>query len=1818
MRRLIIILIGCVVCWLVPPNSHGQGVITYSCWFDEDYSTLQTGLMSNNQITLNVDMLSEGFHSVNVQFGTDSNAQIQRHLFYRAATVTNPMHANTYSCWFDENYSTLQTGSIGNGIFMVDVSELDEGFHSVNVQYGTGANAQLSRHFFFRVPTTAATAHATTYSCWFDEDYSTLQTGSIGNGIFMVDVSELDEGFHSVNVQYGTGANAQLSRHFFFRVPTTTATAHATTYSCWFDEDYSTLQTGSIGNGIFMLNVDSLSDGFHSVNVQYGTGTHAQLGRFLFYKVPSAVAPSDPITYSCWFDQVDNIKQSGTVGSDGIITLDVSSLSDSNHTVYLQFGDGDNAQLSSHLFWKQAVYQIQYGETAYGTITIPNSSDTVIDGHYVFDSTIITITATPNPYYTLQFLIVNGDTVTAPYTMLVTDNVQVSAVYAAFMPELHVTALGNSDIVAGQEFSASWTVQNDGNASTPVGTTWYDRLYLSSLPYINGNSNDMELLGTWENLSALETGQSYTRNVTVYLPLRHATGPYYLFLLSDAQRATDILTSGTSYSTGLDLTANNNLIEQGELDYYNGSWENTYRHDNFRVKEVQITVPPLADLEVTNIVRPANFYSGTTVNITATVVNNGEAATRSEGWFDVLFISTSDTFDASAHQLDAVWHSATGISTLSPNGSYQVTFSGDVPLSMYGTAYFYVITNADNGEYEHIGSSNNMMRSQPANIILTPPADLVVSDLAAPSSISNKASFTVNYTVHNVGLGNPDHNNWVDKVYLSSTQTLADDGYHQLLETISHNDGLEAGHSYTIQRSYQLPSSIQESQTLYTIVVTDAEENVFEYLSENNNTVTSNAMSVTIYKPDFSLTNATLPDTIVSGHSINLAVTLHNIGQMSYQGNLQYNVYYSTNDEFNPSTAFLLDSPWQYSDINTGAEHHINLTLSFPSNFTDGNYYIFVAVNPNNIIPEENLQNNNVSTGLINLCHRPLPDLVLLNLRLPDTVYAGQKTLLEFDVINAGETTELGSADLYSVNFNSALYANSSWSPVNSQIQPSSLGTLSISVGDTAHFLQYVTIPPTLNSGNISFSLYIDANNSIQELNESNNFAFFSRHVIALPFDLAVSGITAPTTYTTGDTIQLEWTVSVQDRQDVFRHSRRTITDTTGFAGYINWIKPDNNSYAWGDRIYLSCDSVLSSDDIALGSASIKLRHLNDSGYTVRLTSVMPHSLSGNLYLLAVADTGFSIIEHNRDNNIFVYPVTASLAPLPNLQITELTMEDTVSQRQGCLVRYTVVNTGEGDIVNAMWSDAFFFGGIRLTTISHQGSLASGESYTDSVEIVVPDNLLGAYAFRGYVDVNNDIFEDTHENDNSLAQPIVVIEATPCDLIVSTVDAPQQAVVGGQINVSWSVQNIGEYSVNGRIKDGIYLSTDTIFDNGDVMIGEYSYQTSLDVYSSIQRTMECNVNGVISGDYYVIVRTNIMNAFSEVTFTNNRRASINIVEITLPSLTIGQPEQMLLSSGTEAYYRMAVGPEYVGKTLSVTLTSDSVIYTGARFLVSTGIEMEFVGNMPSLDGTYMNSLFLSHETMPTSAQFDYGSSIPFTKELRVMIPVLQQGNYYIKATANTSQGFIQQMTLLAEIVDFEILTVDANSGSNTGSVTTKIVGAKFDTIMDFRLTKDNDYLPAEKVKFTNTNEVYATFNLVDIPIGVYNMQAELPGGIVTQKDGVFTVEQGLPSELQINILAPSDVRVGNTAVFSIEYGNNGTTDLNISGFLVTSPNGYPIALSATELDNAADSVIFYTGEFGMDPDIIRPGYFGTKNIYVRANTAGTISIYVYAIRRQYE
>ena len=171
--------------------------------------------------------------------------------------------------------------------------------------------------------------------------------------------------------------------------------------------------------------------------------------------------------------------------------------------------------------------------------------------------------------------------------------------------------------------------------------------------------------------------------------------------------------------------------------------------------------------------------------------------------------------------------------------------------------------------------------------------------------------------------------------------------------------------------------------------------------------------------------------------------------------------------------------------------------------------------------------------------------------------------------------------------------------------------------------------------------------------------------------------------------------------------------------------------------------------------------------------------------------------------------------------------------------------------------------------------------------------------------------------------------------------------------------------------------------------------------------------------------------------------------------------------------------------------------------------------------------------------------------------------------------------------------------------------------MDFRLMQGEEYLPAEKVFFSNSTESFVTFNLKDVPTGLYDVVAELPSGLVTVKDGAFTVEEGLPAELSVNIIAPSSVRSGNTFTVNIEYGNIGTTDLNVSALVVVSRHRHPIALESEDLQLGETMVEFETAEPNGNPDVLRPGSRATRTIYVKATNSSNVSISVFAIRNYY-
>lgn len=1578
-----------------------------------------------------------------------------------------------------------------------------------------------------------------------------------------------------------------------------------------------------------------------------------------------------------------------------------------------------------------AISHIYFNPMAYGSVLI--NGNQYSSGAFVANGATITITAVPNTNCSFQYLIVNGDTVANPYTLTVTSDVEITATFVPMLPDLHVTQITNSTPIANNTMQVTWTVHNDG-AATPIGATWNDHIWIVQnidLRYFDPDDQH-GFLATIPNMQGLEFGASYTNTATVTIPY-DMIGTYYIFVLSDQGDACDIDFSETDsippipYTpsvTGIPYhyaTAGVHALVEGVIDEIED-------HDNFFYKQINISVPPAADLIVTNVTSPTNFFSGTTVNVTATIANSGNHATTSYGWIDRCYISHSDHYDSTALLLQSEYHDALTNTALQIGGTYQTTIACTIPHSWQGNSYFYVFTDASNSELEFFGENNNMGRSAMVNVILTPPADLTVTNVSTPLFINNIDSFAVNYQVLNAGLGAPSSNEWFDHIYLSTSPTLPElefnsngadpntnTSYHYISDStdwcymIDSNrhwgEELSPGQSYTVEQKYLLPSFITQSRQLYVIVVADGSNSVFEYNREDNNSDSSTAITANIYYPDFVPYDILLPDTIVTGHTTNLDFTLRNEGNKNYFGSLNYRVLFSPDSVYHRDSCALLTSVYQYTSSTRGIPRHINLPVEFPNTLTDSDYYIYLFVNPDSTVPEASIHNNGLRSGPYYICQRPLPDLVLCNVTIPDTLQAGQPATISFDIANNGEIVDGRTGSLYEIPCLTALFADTMWSPVQIPITPYGTNGLTLAVGDTQHYVQSVIIPPKVQ-GNITFSLQIDANNNIQELSESNNTVSLVRYVQPTNFDLAVQNISAPATYTTGDTLTLSWTTAIRHGTNYYQKALLNATDATGYHGIMHWIRPTHGNL-WCSAMYLSADSIYSQNDILLNQTFTRSVPL-DSTETATFTTVMPHRLSGNIYLIARADIYDSCIERTHANNTLARPIAVALAPQPNLQVTDLTIDDTVTQKQGCLVHYTIQNTGEGDIVNTLVSHAFFCGDNQLKAVSQFLSLPAGESFSDSVEIVIPNSLLGNYAFMMAADYYDNLYESGREDDNSMVQSIVVIPAPPCDLTVTNITADASVIVGDPINISWVVQNIGENAIKGYIKDNIYLSSDTILDNNDVLIGTLKYYDTLLVHGSKQHSGTYDVqNGFAEGDYYVIVQTNVMRAFNEVTFSNNASTATTAVSISLPVLVIGQEEQFNLTSGNKAYYKLVVGPELEGKTLSVSLRSEilqsdnshpnnSITYSPFLYLESpfeytfslpyytlingknifvgykqcfrcprithgTDNSSESSGSSgtsgisdntryrphysnlhnPSVGGSIdystlmdvnckcyskesrtitiytlvnhrlyytdisqgcyntvfggqqsgtilndnqscLNGLYITRNGMPSSTRYEYGTNRPDDTAQFITIPSLRQGTYYFMTSAQSSGGVLrgyrppanipdndyyyilprtdnttQSMRLLADIVDFEIIDVNTAMGSNTGSVTTKVTGARFDTVMDFRLTSVNGIYPASKVRYVNPSEAYVTFNLTDAPEGTYNMEAELPGGIITTKENAFVIGEYLPSRLAVNIVAPARVRVGQVTGINIEYSNEGASDLNVVGLLVRpSPGTY--------------------------------------------------------------
>ena len=155
------------------------------------------------------------------------------------------------------------------------------------------------------------------------------------------------------------------------------------------------------------------------------------------------------------------------------------------------------------------------------------------------------------------------------------------------------------------------------------------------------------------------------------------------------------------------------------------------------------------------------------------------------------------------------------------------------------------------------------------------------------------------------------------------------------------------------------------------------------------------------------------------------------------------------------------------------------------------------------------------------------------------------------------------------------------------------------------------------------------------------------------------------------------------------------------------------------------------------------------------------------------------------------------------------------------------------------------------------GDLLFGDTYVGSATVDIPADAVN----RMYLITVADSYEEVGEYDDENNTKYLKVWATPLvDLLITEVDAPDTALSGQTLSLSWTVENQGIGNTpTGQWRDVVYLSPDQYLDRShDVYLGYYERNGALtpagtedDSYTA---EFAAQIPFGLSGPYYVVRR----------------------------------------------------------------------------------------------------------------------------------------------------------------------------------------------------------------------------------------------------------------------------------------------------------------------------------------------------------------------------
>lgn len=1367
------------------------------------------------------------------------------------------------------------------------------------------------------------------------------------------------------------------------------------------------------------------------------------------------------------------------------------------------------------------------------------------NGQSYTDSISVTL---PNSYAgPLYAYVVTAQAMTTGSELNLTNDSASSAtpatVTASPAPDLRVdTVLLPNSSFSGSTINVGYTVQNYGLQATG---NWKDSFYISRSPFFDNTAIPLARPNTlgiyFLDTLAYATGccvgqyQIYTNNATVMLP-PFVSGLWYIYVKTNANQA-------------LDEGINSSNNAKGSL--------------------INIYITPTPQLVANSFSVSPSTVLATTQTITGnwTDHNNGyyDQAVKNLGVhfsYDFITTITSQVADATA-----------AVNFVNANCA-NWPFDSTIHARFFGRSKWkdrlYLQTSPDTsllnsillGEFTQ--GENCIIDREPANAVSLPQnADPNAPFIASITFDANlQQSIAVPYLAHGTDLGASINN-------LPLPDTLAEGSY-------------------------------------WFFLVPDADTGVYEYPYNRTASVVG---PVTILRPDLAVQSAQATGA-GTGLPITVKYWVSNVGSVKLFNHSRKDVLYLSPSPVFDVYAKPMDSLSFAEEITPGdSVSHIFIT-KLPGNAV-GAYYLYVRENADSSFREHSVANNILRLPIV-VTKKASPDIYpgtpTFN---TTTLISGQNFLFPYTITDQGMADAAGpwTDSIFMSCQNSfdpamAVPIGIMQHAATEDIQPGSSFPITSTVQLPQQLFYQFNSCFRQDSAPVYFFIKTNADRQLFEgadtLNNLGAFGPYKVHTAYADLQPSAFSVLSDSAFI-GRKFYASWGV-----------------------GNIGETPVTADAPIWGDAVYLSTNPVFGPDAVLMDTKLESQPLTAQGGYSETSYGFkVPYIDRGDYYAFIVTNNSNQIsAELNLSNNARLlldaagHPqkINVSLLPPPDLVCTILQAPASAAAGQPVKLVYQVTNTGTGVTYPSTWSDEIWVtpnyslqsGAFRLTAKTHFGALAPGAAYTDTLSGIVPINTPGAnYFLAAYTNSNynhNQIFELDYDN-NTAFSPVAVFQPAPCDLSVTGIASPDTVVLGMPYNFSWTLNNTGTNPANGMESDGLYLTqNNTVLDSSAILQGVNSQQFSTGGLLPLANetiNIPAVISGVMEGNYYATVKSDLLNNIVETNKTNNVGFSAKPVYVKINSLPLNTDLLATMNKNMAVYYKLTLPDSLKGSTVLISMSGQSA--------------------------SVANTIYAGLGYIPSASHYDYAGSVPLSGNQQITIPS-DSGTVYLKAVGNANE----MVDFKAQILPFQIASVVASHGGNAGNITIKLTGSLFtpDVISALISTATSDTIFASSVYFANSTSVFATFNLQGAATGLYDVLLKKGTGTSTKLAASFTVESpsngglltggnpnsgqqgsgnspgcnpgatsGYNSLLEIKMILPPIVVVNSPFAILIEYSNPTNEDIPVQTRNIYSLGGGPMSLSPNTVLNGQQTLTLSFDEKDGPPGIIRAGATGSILVY---------------------